>query len=131
MGAVSAAVDLGLVDQAKAEPRSLARAETKRSDKEPAEGFESLRTVLLQLAMCGAVVDRNSIELARGIAEILIWSAEHARAAARNRPTVELPECGALPAENWSPAISIFAGTAKREGTLIFANQRQLDISDD
>jgi hypothetical protein len=31
--------------------------------------------------MCGALINRDAIEFARGIAEILIWSAEHVRAA--------------------------------------------------
>ena len=43
---------------------------------------ELTRCLLLQLAMCGALVNRDAIEFARGIAEVLIWSAEHARAAA-------------------------------------------------
>ena len=41
-----------------------------------------MQCVLYQLVMFSAIVDRNSIEFARGIAEILLWSAEHARVAA-------------------------------------------------
>src|SRR5262245_41517150 len=40
---------------------------------------EILRAILLQFALSGALINRNSIELAKGIVEVLIWSAEHAR----------------------------------------------------
>ena len=46
---------------------------------------EHVRCVLLALTLCGAVLDRRSIEFARGIAEVLIWSAERARNAAERR----------------------------------------------
>jgi hypothetical protein len=46
---------------------------------------EHVHTVLLQLGMCGALITRDTIDFARGIAEILIWSADHARSAAEAR----------------------------------------------
>jgi len=43
---------------------------------------EQLRYILLEFATCGATVNRDAIDFARGIAEILIWSADHALRAA-------------------------------------------------
>ena len=58
---------------------------------------EILRCVLLELMFCGAALNGKSISLARAIAEVLVWSAEHARNAAdRARDQAGLPEwqCG-------------------------------------
>ncbi len=46
------------------------------------------RCVVLQLAMCGAIANRDTIEFARAVAEIFIWSAEHARTAAAVTPAI-------------------------------------------
>src|SRR6185503_6284235 len=54
-----------------------------------ARNLDMLRAVLLQFALSGAIVNRNSIELAKGIVEVLIWSAEHARDATVARCELE------------------------------------------
>ncbi|MBI3865573.1 MAG: hypothetical protein HY290_27180 [Planctomycetia bacterium] len=54
-----------------------------------ARNLEMLRAVLLQFTLSGAILNRNSIELAKGIVEVLLWSAEHARDAAAASSAVE------------------------------------------
>jgi hypothetical protein len=90
MGAVPAVVGLNVgADHPISASKSPARADAQRTAEDDVSESEKLRTLLLQLAMCGAVLDRSSIEFARGIAEVLIWSAEHARAAATAPQQVE------------------------------------------
>ena len=58
---------------------------------------ECARSILLALTLCGAALNGRSMEFARGIAEILIWSAEHGQsAAAYAGDQAEAPEwqCG-------------------------------------
>jgi hypothetical protein len=74
-----------------ATPDRTAVAPRPRADVPDAEELrrrEYERMVLLQLGMCGALINRDAIEFARGIAELLIWSAEHARSAAEARRTL-------------------------------------------
>ena len=68
-------------DRATVAPRSRADV----PDAEELRRREYERMVLLQLGMCGALINRDAIEIARGIAELLIWSAEHACSAAEAR----------------------------------------------
>jgi hypothetical protein len=62
-------------------PRS--RPEVSDADELRRREYEQM--VLLQLGLCGAVISHDTIAFARGIAELLIWSAEHARTAAESR----------------------------------------------
>jgi hypothetical protein len=70
-------------------------AATKRrpNPKHSASPHEELtRVIVFQLAICGALINRNSIELAKGVAELLILSAEHARHAAAANESLESAE---------------------------------------
>ena len=87
-------------DRATVAPRSGADV----PDADEVRRRDHVHTVLLQLGLCGALISRDTIEFARGIAEIMIWSAGHARTAAEARLAVasrELAEwqchgCGEL-----------------------------------
>jgi hypothetical protein len=65
-----------------------ARSRADIPDAEELRRREYARMVLLQLGLCGALINRDAIEFARGITELLIWSAEHARSAAEARRAV-------------------------------------------
>ncbi len=71
-----------------------ARSGGEAPDAGDARRREQVHAVLLQLAMCGALVNRDLIEFARGVAEIMIWSAGHARTAAEARVAVAGREMG-------------------------------------
>src|SRR4029078_4774302 len=40
---------------------------------------EEFRAVLFAVTLCGAVLNRDTIQFARAVAELLQWSAEHTR----------------------------------------------------
>jgi hypothetical protein len=86
MAAISVALDepVATPDRATAAPRSRAKI----PDAEELRRREYERMVLLHLGFCGALINRDAIEFAKGIVELLVWSAEHARSAAEARLAV-------------------------------------------
>lgn len=65
-----------------AAPTKRAVAGAKRPIPQPPEPqvLDAVRAVLLQMLVCGAALNRDSLDFARAITDILLWSAEHARA---------------------------------------------------
>jgi hypothetical protein len=87
MGAVPLVVP-AILDTASVPTADAARSVQDRSAADAARQDELMKCVVLQFGMCGALVNRDAIDFARGIAEILIWSAEHACVAANTSPVL-------------------------------------------
>jgi len=66
---------------------------------------EEFRAVLFAVTFCGAVINRDTIQFARAVAELLQWSAEHARQRMHSdlAETIEwqCDRCGEMSPENF------------------------------
>jgi hypothetical protein len=101
--------DEAVTDSAPAAAPSNRSTQNTRIDDDPLQ-LEKMHCVLLQMAMVWPVIlNRDAVEFARGIAEIMIWSAEHARSAALVKSAIHSDEavewtctgCGELVPENF------------------------------